>query len=224
MGTTAANVLFSTVRRKVLTALLLHTQGSWYLSELARHVGAASSHLHRELGTLVAAGIVTRRVEGRQTYFQADARCPFLPELTGLLRKLVGAPAVLEKSLAGLRPKIRVAFIYGSVARRTEQAHSDVDLLVVGTVAVADLVPALQTAERTLGRPVNPTVYPAAELAKKFRGGHHFVRSIVPDSEKIFVIGSQHELEAIAGATARQTASYQPRRASRIARGRGGKT
>ena len=36
--------------------------------------------------------------------------------------------------------------------------RSDVDLLIVGDVTLAELIPALRTAEARLGREVNPTV------------------------------------------------------------------
>ena len=220
MGKNAPEALFSTVRCAVLAAMLLHPKKSWYLSEVARHIGAATSHLHRELGALVEAGILTRRVEGRQTYFEANPACPFLPELTGLLRKLVGAPAVIAQALRLVRTKIQCAFIYGSVAKGSEDAESDIDLMVVGDLSVSDLVPALRRAERMLGRPVNPTVYPAIELARKYKDGHHFIRSVMKDPGKIFVIGSDSDLEAAADGKANQEASDKQGRARRAARGR----
>jgi predicted nucleotidyltransferase len=219
MGKNAAEILFSRLRREVLGAMLLHPQQTWYLSQLARHLRATPSHLHRELAALAEAGILSRRVEGRQTYFQANPICPFLPELTSLLRKLVGAPAVLQKALNSVRAKIQCAFIYGSVARGAEVAESDVDLIVVGDLTISDLLPALRRAEHDLGRPVNPTVYPPGELARKFKGGHHFIRSVLDDPAKIFVIGSAHDLETIARGEASQAASDQQGRNRRPTRG-----
>lgn len=219
MRKNAADLLFPSVRRDILAAMLLHPQRRWYLAALSRHTKAAPSHLHRELAALSDAGILSRRAEGREVYFEADPACPFLPELTSLLRKLVGAPAVLEKVLHPLREKIRCAFIHGSVARGEEVSGSDIDLIVIGDVTISDLVPALQKAERALGRPVNPTVYPANELARKYREEHHFVSSVIKDPAKIFVIGSEHDLEAIARRKANTQASDKQGRAGRPARG-----
>jgi uncharacterized protein len=211
-------VVFSAVRQQVLGTLLLHPQKSWYLSQLVRHIGAAPSHLHRELALLTEAGILIRRVEGRQTYFQANPTCPILPELTGLLCKLTGAAAVLEQSLHALRSKIRCAFIYGSVARGNEEAGSDIDLMVIGDVTVSDLLPGLRRAERTLGRQINPTVYPANELARKFKQGHHFIQSVLKDPAKNFIIGTQRDLEAVARPKSNQKASDEQSRNRRVAR------
>src|SRR5436190_1652110 len=109
MGKRASQLLFSTTRREVLRAMLLHSQKDWYLSQLARHLQVAPSQLHRELNALSDAGILTRRVEGRQTYYSANPSCPYLPELTALLRKLVGIPAVVEEALRPLGNLIRCA-------------------------------------------------------------------------------------------------------------------
>jgi predicted nucleotidyltransferase len=204
MGKNALDLLLPSVRRDVLAAMLLHPQKQWYLSELSRHTGAAPSHLHRELTALAEAGILSRTVEGRQTYYEADPKCPILPELAGLLRKLMGAPVVLEKVLAPLRAKIRCAFIFGSVARGEEVSGSDIDLMVVGEATIADLVPGLKKAEKALGRPVNPTVYPVKELVQKCKVGHHFIRTVMEDPEKIFLVGSANDLAAI---TQRETTS-----------------
>ena len=212
------DTLFPAVRQRVLGTLLLHPQKSWYLSQLVRQIGAVPSHLHRELALLTAAGILTRRVEGRQTYFQANPVCPILPELTGLLRKITGAPAVLEQSLHSLRSKIHCAFIYGSVARGSEEAGSDIDLMVIGDVSVSDLLPGLRRAERALGREINPTVYPANELARKFKQGHHFIQSVLNDPAKIFIIGTQSDLEAVARPKSSQKASDEQGRTGRAVR------
>ena len=128
MGKNAADTLFPQIRRSVLAALLLHPKRRWYLSELARHLNAAPSHLHRELNALSRAGILTRTVEGRQTYFEANRHCPYLSELTGLVRKLMGVPVVVARALEPFRSRIRVAFIHGSIARGSEEPESDAKL------------------------------------------------------------------------------------------------
>jgi predicted nucleotidyltransferase len=219
MGKNAAQVLFPKVRLQVLRAMLLGPRKEWYLSQLARHTGAAPSHLHRELTALTEAGILARRVEGRQTYYASNPQSPLNPELTGVVRKLAGAAAVLRAVLEPFRSKIRCAFIFGSMARAEERAESDIDLFVVGKLSLQDLLPALRRAEHALRRPVNPTIYPPHEVAKKYRSGHHFIRSVLQDPAKEFLIGSMHELEAIAGGKTNQDTSHEPGRTGRAARG-----
>lgn len=218
MRKVAATILFSSVRRQVLATILLHPQKSWYLSELGRQIDAAPSHLHRELAALVEAGILNKRNEGRQTYFSANPDCEFLPELTGLLRKLVGIPDVIAGMLRPLRARIRTAFIYGSVARGQETSGSDIDLMIVGEVTLSDLVNGLHRAEKTLGRPVNPTIYPPEELAAKLAAGHHFVSAVIEDRAKLFVVGTADDLEAVTRRKPDSAAPHQQSGARRTAR------
>jgi len=50
---------------------------------------------------------------------------------------------------------VRVAFVYGSTARGTEVASSDVDLMVIGDVDLDALDRAVDSIEEALGRSVN---------------------------------------------------------------------
>ena len=159
-------------------------------------------------------------VEGRQVYYSPDPECPYLPELTASVRKTMGFNVVLAKALKFLASKIRCAFIYGSVAKGEEKSGSDVDLMVVGDVTLSDLVPALTRAERKLGRPVNATVYPQKELVQKFREGNHFVRAVVADPAKTFIIGTKDDLKKAANGRADKTAQDEQGGARRAAQRR----
>jgi predicted nucleotidyltransferase len=213
-------LLFPHVRQRVLATLLLHPKQEWYLSELARWLKSAPAHLHRELALLLAAGVVRRRVEGRQVYYSPDPRCPYLPELTALVRKTAGFEIVLAKALKSLASRIRCAFIYGSVAKSEEKSGSDVDLMVIGDVTISDLVPALNRVERELGRPVNATVYAPRELVQKLREGDHFLQAVLADTAKTFVIGTRDDLEEAANRRADKTARHKQGRDRRAARRR----
>ena len=99
----------------------------------------------------------------------------------------------MRGALLPLAKKIRAAFIYGSVARRADTTRSDIDLLVVSdSLGYQDLIKALQTAERGLGRKVSPTLYSAVELAKKRSGRNAFVLRVL-EQPKIFLIGSDRD-------------------------------
>jgi len=104
---------------------------------------------------------------------------------------------IIRQSLATNADKIRVAFIFGSVARSTDDRRSDIDLMMVGKISFGDAVSLLTPAEQKLGREVNLVVYPIAEFKKKVKEDHHFVKTVLED-EKIFVIGDEDELRKLA--------------------------
>ena len=192
------DALFPKIRQSILAAALMEPARSWYLTDLARQLGVRPSSLQRELSSLVAAGILGRTEDGNRTYYQANTESPIFPELYGLLVKTAGVHDVIRASLDGLEDQIDVAFVYGSLARSEERTSSDIDLMVVGQIRLSELAPRLKVAEAKLKRPVNPSVYPRQEIAKKLAHGHHFL-STVMGGQKLFIVGTVDELASITG-------------------------
>jgi len=198
MGTIQSGLgdaLFAGVQQRVLGALFGNPERSFYGNELLRLTGSGKGALQRELDRLVKAGLVTVRSVGNQKHYQANPEAPIFEELRGIAIKTFGIGDVLRGALLPLAKKIRTAFIYGSVARRADTTRSDIDLLVVSdSLGYQDLIKALQTAERGLGRKISPTLYSAVELAKKRSGKNAFVLRVL-EQPKIFLIGSDRDFE-----------------------------
>jgi len=212
----ALDAFFPRIRQALLAATVLHPERWWYLSDLAKHLGVRPSSLQRELAALVEAGILNRRQDGNRVYFQANPDCPFLPDLQGLLVKTVGVVDILREALSRFATRIDWAFVYGSIARAEELASSDVDLMLIGQVGLAELTPALRRAEAQLGRAVNPTLYTREEFATKLQAGHHFLKAVL-DGEKLFILGDPHELAATACSAPGAATRAEPPRARRPA-------
>jgi len=198
MRSSAGGALFGATRQAVLSLLFCHPDQRFYQRQIIRSLALGSGAVQRELEQLATAGIVTRTVEGRQTYFQANHNCPVFAELRSLIRKTFGVAGALREGLVALGDKVRLAFVYGSVASGTEKAGSDVDVMVVGDeISLQDVVSALGDAQTALGTEVNPSVYRTEEFRRKLAGGHHFLSTVVA-GPKIFLIGNDHELAGLA--------------------------
>jgi len=124
--------------------------------------------------------------------------------LRGLIEKTAGLLPTLQRMLEPFRARIDCAFVYGSVARGQEHALSDVDLLVVGSVGLAELAPALRKAESRFGREVNVTLYSAREFRNKV-AKDHFLTEVLR-GPKGFVKGDQRDLDEVIGKPRRSTA------------------
>lgn len=190
-------LLFGAARRDVLAQLLLHAGESLHVRELARLTGRAPGTLLRELKQLADAGILTRTPIGNQVHFAANVDCPIFEELKGIVRKTVGIADVLRLALEPLAPLVRATFVYGSIARGDERRGSDVDLMVIGRADFADLVGALQPAQRILRREINPNVIGEAEWKKRLAVGEPFL-SRVMEGQKLFVWGGPDDLGELA--------------------------
>jgi predicted nucleotidyltransferase len=191
------DALISKTTQGLLATTVLQPQRWWYLSDLAKHLGRTPSSLQTPLAALVSAGILLRRKDGNRVYYQAEADCPFLGELQGIIAKTVGLVDVLREALLPFNSQIIVAFVHGSVAKAVERASSDVDLIVIGSLGLSKLSPILEVAEGRLSRSVNANVYTPREFTKKIDAKNHFLRAVL-DKEKLFLIGNKDDLERIA--------------------------
>jgi predicted nucleotidyltransferase len=186
-------VLFPGYRRRVLGLLMLHPEESLHGREIARRTGLPAGTLTRELKRLAGVGLLTQEKRGNQTLYQANRASPIFSELAGILRKTSGLADVIAEALASFSDAIQVAFIFGSVARGTETAGSDVDALIIGSVDFGSVVDALYPAQQMLGRDVNPKVFSMLEWRKRLKGREPFVMDVLA-KPKIFLIGDEHEL------------------------------
>jgi predicted nucleotidyltransferase len=191
------NGLFGKTRQAVLALLFGRPDSSFYTRQILDAVKSGRGTVQRELKNLTDAGIITREVQGRQVYYRANETCPIFDELKGIVRKTFGVADVLRKALEPRTADIKLAFIFGSVAKSADDRRSDIDMMVVGKISFGDVVSLLASAEEKLGREVNAVVYPIAEFKKKVNEDHHFVKTVLED-EKIFVIGDENELRKLA--------------------------
>jgi len=165
---------------------------------LSSFLSTQPSSLQRRIQALSKAGILEQSRDGGRVYITPDKRSPVFLDLKSLFDKTAALVPVLAQTLEPFGDRIRLAFLYGSVARSQEESESDIDLLIAGNVGLADLVPVLRSAESTLGCPINPSVFPDEEFARKARGGDHFLNTVLHGTN-LLVKGSENELAAIVG-------------------------
>jgi len=193
----ALDALFPGARQAVLTATMTRPEKWWYLSELADFLKTRPSTLQRELATLVESGILEHRRDGRRTYFKAETRSPIFRDLRNLFEKTAGLIPTLQLALHPFDGKIVCAFVYGSIARREEHTTSDIDLMIIGSLGLADISSSLRKAEKRLGREINVTNYSVEEFRNRIARGDHFLTSVLNGSLQ-FVKGDQHDLDTVA--------------------------
>lgn len=189
-----ADALFTPVQQRVLGLLFGQPERRFQSAELIRLARGGTGAVHRQLARLADSGLVTVTRSGNQKHYQARDDSPVFTELHGLVVKTVGLVEPIRTALSPIAPRIRAAFVFGSVAKKAETASSDVDLLVLSeTLAYADLFDALQAAEAVLARPINPMVLTPAEWRLRRAEPDSFV-SRIATQPRIFVVGSDDGL------------------------------
>ena len=220
--TSIANALFSGTRQRLLSALLLNPRQPVYATELANRMGVRPSTLQRDLARFTEAGSLKMSRSGNRAYFQANEGCPVFSELRALTIKTSGLVDVLRAEFAPLASKIKVAAVYGSIASGTETSGSDIDLLIIGSVRMIELVPLLERATGKLRRQINPALYTPEEFSQKVRASH-FIQSVL-GKPLLFVLGMNSDLETIAGRKSRGAGTDKPHRDQGLEGGRPSKS
>jgi predicted nucleotidyltransferase len=189
-----ADALFTPVQQRVLGLLFGQPDRRFQSAELIRLAKGGVGAVHRQLGRLAEADLVTVTRSGNQKHYQARRDSPVFEELHSLIVKTVGLAEPLRQALAGQARAIRAAFVYGSVAKGTDRARSDIDLMVISdSLRYSDLFEALQKAEAALGRTINPTVMTVAQWRTKRARADSFAARVAVQ-ERVFVIGSDDDL------------------------------
>lgn len=192
-----ADALFPKGRQRVLAVLFGNPGRSFYANEVIALAQSGTGAVQRELATLSEAGLLTVTKQGNQKHYQANPDTPVFAELRGLVLKTMGLADVLKAALAPLAPQIDLAFVYGSVAKQQDTAHSDIDVMIVSaSLGYGEVFGALEGAAATLGRKVNPTLYAPTEIAKRISLDNSFVTRVL-QQPKIWLIGAEAVADAL---------------------------
>jgi len=192
-----ATIIGSKLRVKVLGWLFTHPDERYFVRQLTTLLGEDSTNVSRELARLQKIGVLILTTEGKQKYYQANRGSPLFNELHGLIVKTAGVADVLRTALAPAIGRIEIAFIFGSIASRTKERTSDIDMMVIGETTFSEIVSLISPAQITLGREINPVVYPASEFKQKIRENHHFLKTVL-EGDRNFLIGDEDELARLA--------------------------
>ncbi|MFZ4538341.1 MarR family transcriptional regulator [Propionivibrio sp.] len=175
-----ASALFSDSQSRVLRWLFGQPDRMFHLSELRRLTGLGSASLQRELNRLAEAGLVNSERSANLRRFQANPQSPVFSELVSLTRKLLGIEPLLREALLPLVPALQAAWVYGSVAKQTDTAQSDIDVMLIGeNLLLGSILELLLPLEAQLGRKINPTCYSLAEFERRRADPDSFVSRIL---------------------------------------------
>jgi DNA-binding transcriptional ArsR family regulator len=156
----------SDAQARVLTALFLPVEHQVNLAELAEQTGVPYGSVHREVGRLVDAGILTEERLGNARYVRPNQASVLWRPLHDLVTAAFGLVPLLRAAFAGV-PGVGALVLFGSYAARLEgrvgPPPGDVDVLVIGQPDAAAVYDLCEQVAREVGRPVNPTILTTEE-------------------------------------------------------------
>lgn len=188
----AANTLFGKTRQAVLVLLFEQPETSFYLREISRVTGISPGPLQSELSQLHKADLVLRAKDGNRVTYQANAQHPIFNELQAIVGKTCGLPSLIKGALMTAAVDIKYAAIYGSMAKGSNHARSDVDLLVIGELSLEKLISLIHPLEEKSGREISVRLYGEIEFAERQAKGDSFIQAVMA-GPLIPLIGPTHD-------------------------------
>lgn len=174
------DALFASTKQKVLALFFCNPEKSFLLSEVIDKAQAGSGSVQREVQRLKASQLITLYKQGREKRYQANPDAPIFMELCNLFAKTQGSKQQLIQALQPLDKQIKLALIYGSFAKGTDHANSDIDLLLVSdNLTLEEVFSTLEPVEKKLERTVNPTLYTTPEFKARREKQHPFLTKLL---------------------------------------------
>lgn len=185
-----ADALFTSTQQRVLGLLFGQPDRGFFVTEIIALADSGHGAVQRELARLAGSGLAIVSRIGNRKYYRANPDSPLFHEICDIVRKTVGVEETVRNALEPLQVRLSLALLHGSVARRTDTAASDIDLLLVSDRLTLEAVyVALAPAEKLLGRRVSPTLYTLEEFRRRREAGSGFLSRVL-ESGHVILSGS----------------------------------
>lgn len=154
--------------------------------QLAGEVGMSPPSIHEALKQLATQHVVLERRAGKALLFKINDQNCLVQEM--LLPLFAGEAGLLKESLAKLlkimRPSLISVLLYGSLTRKQDAPHSDIDLLVVvkpgrKIKVEADFDKVSADFLARYGRTLSPYIITADDLQKRYKGRDPFIVEVI---------------------------------------------
>lgn len=188
-------ILSSKIRAEIFRLLFGTSTEELHMREIERRAGYAIGTIQTELKKLLRLDLVKKRKDGNRLYYRANKEHPLYPDIRSLVLKTIGLGDILKNALRQ-DADIRIAFVFGSIARHEEMAGSDVDLMVIGKLGLRKLTGMLSGVSEQIGREINPHILSIEEFIKRKTNREHLITQVL-EAPKIFIIGDAHDLESM---------------------------
>ena len=182
----------SKARQAIFRLYFTNPEKSFYLRELERELSIPVSMLRKELISLEKEGLFLSSKQGNLLYYSLNRAYPLYNEIKTIVFKTVGIQGALYQALLNIK-NINAAFIYGSYAKDSSNAKSDIDLFIIGTPDENILIEKINTLEKTLKREINYSIYSKSDFKKKKSQKDPFISDVIKN-KKLFLVGDENEL------------------------------
>ncbi len=158
-----SELMVSKVRVKMLELFFSQPSEMFYVREITRLIKEEINAVRRELDRLLACGLLKSEQRANRLYYSLNQRYLFFQELQRIVVKSTGLGKKIRKNRRKLGTLSYVMFT-GHFVNQRELANSELDILFVGEVVLAELEALIKAEEKLLGREINYSVLEEEEF------------------------------------------------------------
>lgn len=182
---------------KILNLFFQNPDKNFYLREIARILGKekAPAIFKNALDNLVESGILIDERRGNMRFFKLNKNCPLCEDLKRIISKTIGIEKKIKEMVDNFND-IKIAFIFGSIAKNKEHLTSDIDLMLIGKIDEDLLIDEIDKLETELKREINYHIFNEEEIIDNLKKGDNFLISIF-NQPLIILKGNLNEIRKI---------------------------
>ncbi len=167
-------------KNTILGYYLTNPEARHYINEVAEMFGMYPANVNKRLKELEKDGILKSEFVGKERYFFLNKQFPLLGPYKEIFQKTIGIEQILLEIFLQKKQSKEV-YIFGSYARNTMDAESDIDILVIGDFPILELEKIAMTLRKRFGREFNFISMSEKEFKNKKVKKNPFIQQIFSD-------------------------------------------
>ena len=153
---------------EIINLFFKNPDKEYYFREIAKNLKKEPSHYQKYLDNLVEDKILLDERRGNMRFFKLNKKHPLYEEIKSIISKTSGLENEL-KELVDKLDNVECAFIFGSIAKGTENNNSDIDLMLIGNIDQDALTTMISYIESKIAREINYHIYSSQEIIEKIK-------------------------------------------------------
>lgn len=184
--------MISRVRVKVMELFFTQPNELFFVREITRETHEEINAVRRELDRMLTSGLLKSENRGNRVYYYLNKYYTYYPELLRMVAKSTG----LGEKLYKLRKKlgtIRFIMFSGKFVHTDFTHRSEVDVLIIGDIVMAELDAVMKEQEAKIGREISYTVLADDEFEFRKQRRDPFLMEVLYGT-RILIVGNEEEL------------------------------
>jgi DNA-binding transcriptional ArsR family regulator len=184
--------MISRVRVQIMELFFNQPSEMYFVREITRQTHEEINAVRRELDRMLEAGILKSEERGNRLYYYVNKNYTFFPELLRMVKKSTGLGIKMIKQRKKLGT-VKFVMFSGKFVSVDSTKRTDVDILIVGDVVLAELEGLIKEEEQKIGREINYSVLPEDEFEFRKQRRDPFLMEVLYGT-RVMVIGNEEDL------------------------------